>query len=155
MSSTRTADAESFSSMGSALGDATLAFHNALARKLGLGLTEAKCMSLLERLGPLSAGDLSRRLGVTTGAITGLIDRLEKGGFVRRRRHTSDRRIIQVELLPGAARRGRRRALSDPLRRRVAQTVKSFNASEREAVARFVTAVTAILEQEAVRLNRE
>ena len=44
----------------------------------------------------MTAGDISKRSGVTTGAVTGLIDRLEKGGFVRRKASESDRRKVFV-----------------------------------------------------------
>ena len=59
-------------------------FHQAIADRLGMHLTDHKCAEILLRSGPLTAGDLAQRTGLTTGAIMGVIDRLEKAGFVRR-----------------------------------------------------------------------
>jgi len=59
--------------------------------------TDLECMQMLQR-GPHSAGELARRIGLTTASITGLIDRLERAGFVRRTRDPADRRKVIVEL---------------------------------------------------------
>ena len=59
-------------------------FHQAIADRLGLNVTDHKCIDLLLMKGPLTAGELAGMTGLTTGAITAVIDRLEKAGFVRR-----------------------------------------------------------------------
>jgi|GEM_PF-337918 Transcriptional regulators len=75
---------------------ATLMFHQAVADRLGLNATDHKCAEMLLRDGPLTAGDLAERTGLTTGAITGVIDRLESAGFVQRQRDSADRRKVFV-----------------------------------------------------------
>ena len=55
---------------------------------------------ILFRTGPITAGDLAERTGLTTGAITGVIDRLEKAGFVRRAKDSDDRRRVIIEPFP-------------------------------------------------------
>jgi len=54
---------------------------------------------LLDAGGPMTAGDLAVRTGLTTGAITGIVDRLEQAGFVRRTRDPSDRRRVVLEVI--------------------------------------------------------
>ena len=56
---------------------------------------------ILLRSGPLTAGDLAQRTGLTTGAITGVIDRLEKAGFVRRGKDPGDRRRVIIKPFAG------------------------------------------------------
>jgi DNA-binding MarR family transcriptional regulator len=72
-------------------------FHTSLAERVGLGATEMKTLFLLSRLGPLTAGEIAHRTGLTTPSVTSLIDRLESKGFVRRVRDTHDRRHVIVE----------------------------------------------------------
>ncbi len=64
-------------------------------------LTDHKCAEILLRSGPLTAGDLAQRTGLTTGAITGVIDRLEKAGFVRRGKDPGDRRRVIIKPFAG------------------------------------------------------
>ena len=77
--------------------DATVIFHATIARSLGLNTTDEKAMSILERSGPLTAGELANSTGLATASVTELIDRLERKGFVRRARDPNDRRQIIVE----------------------------------------------------------
>lgn len=67
---------------------------NAIANKVGLSATEFESMDIITRYQPLSAGDLAVKCGLTTGAITGVIDRLEREGFVCRMRDPKDRRRV-------------------------------------------------------------
>ena len=75
----------------------------AMAALLGIGLTDIDALEHLERFGPLTQRDLGDRLLLSSGAITLLVDRLERLGLVRRTPHLSDRRMTLVELLPEAA----------------------------------------------------
>lgn len=78
----------------------TVLFHQAIADRLGMHVTDQRCGDILLRTGPITAGELAQRTGLTTGAITGVIDRLEKAGFVRRAKDSGDRRRIVVEPVP-------------------------------------------------------
>ncbi|OUC95176.1 MarR family winged helix-turn-helix transcriptional regulator [Streptosporangium minutum] len=73
-------------------------FHTAVSARMGLGMTEAKALDLLRRLGPLAAGEIAGHSGLTPASVSGLIDRLERKGFVRRIRDTEDRRRVIVEI---------------------------------------------------------
>jgi len=71
--------------------------HNTeVARGLGLGASDAQFVGLLTAHGPLTPGRLATMTGLTTGTVTGVIDRLERGGFVRRERDPTDRRKVLV-----------------------------------------------------------
>jgi DNA-binding MarR family transcriptional regulator len=86
--------------LGRQLSAATIMFHQAVADRFGLNPTDHKCMDLLFTKGPMTAGELADVTGLTTGAITGVIDRLEKIGFVRREDDPSDRRRVIVRVVP-------------------------------------------------------
>ena len=75
---------------------------NAIADRLGLTSSELEVMGTLVAGGPLSAGDLAKRTGLTSGAVTRLIDRLVERGSVRRLADAEDRRKVLVEATPGA-----------------------------------------------------
>ena len=79
----------------------TILFHDAVARTLGISTTEHKCLDLIERAGEsITAGQLAELSGLTTGAITGILDRLERLGYVQRDRSSEDRRKVFVSITP-------------------------------------------------------
>ncbi len=73
-----------------------------IADQLGVNRTDLRCIQMLGQFGPMTAGQLAEASGLTTGAVTSVIDRLEKTGFARRVRDEVDRRRIYVELTPSA-----------------------------------------------------
>lgn len=75
-------------------GDATVLFHSALAHELGLHPTDYKALGILDRLGPMSAGELGRHTGLAAASVTNLIDRLAAKGFLRREPDPTDRRRL-------------------------------------------------------------
>ncbi|MFN8474640.1 MAG: MarR family transcriptional regulator [Anaerolineae bacterium] len=131
---------------------ATVMFHTAMAHHFGLSPTEWKCGELIHRSPDgLTAGQLARLTGLTTGAITGIIDRLEKAGFARREADPHDRRRVIVRPAPD-----RLAEASD--------VFASFLDAYREALAMYsdeelafllayTRRVTAMVEREAAKLN--
>ena len=73
-------------------------FNHQVAQRLGLGASDGQFMHLLQVHGPLTPGQLAELSGLTTGTVTGVIDRLEGAGFVRRERDEADRRKVFVKL---------------------------------------------------------
>ena len=71
---------------------ATVLFHHAVAERLGLGPTDHKCLDLLLERGPLTGSQLAAITGLTTGAITGVVARLERAGYVQRKPDPDDGR---------------------------------------------------------------
>ncbi|MCI0686405.1 MAG: MarR family transcriptional regulator, partial [Sporichthyaceae bacterium] len=72
----------------------------AIADRAGINATDWECLDVLDWTGPITAGEQARQLGITSGAVTGVIDRLERGGWVRRAVDPADRRRVIVELVP-------------------------------------------------------
>ncbi len=79
-------------------GIGTILFRNALAKKLGLNLTESLCLTILGIKNVSSPSELARYTGLTTGATTTMLDRLEKKHFLRRRANPDDRRGVLIEI---------------------------------------------------------
>jgi len=75
-------------------------FHQFISEKLGLNATDHKCLDYLNRTGPVTAGQLAQLTGLTTGAVTSVIDRLEQAGYVVRDKDPNDRRRVVVKPVP-------------------------------------------------------
>lgn len=75
----------------------TALFQQAAAAAYGLGITEMKALSVLMREGSRTAGQLAAALHLTSGAVTGVVDRLVQRGFARRTRDERDRRKVVIE----------------------------------------------------------
>src|ERR671917_1409057 len=70
-------------------------FFQAVAERSGMNLTDLQCITILTSTGPITAGRLAEEMGLTTGSVTGVIDRMERAGYVRRERDPNDgRRVI-------------------------------------------------------------
>jgi DNA-binding MarR family transcriptional regulator len=82
-----------------ALYEAIYRFDAIAAAELGIHLSDLRCVNALEN-GPLGAGAIGERLGLTSGSVTALIGRLEKAGFVVKTRSVDDARQIEVQLQP-------------------------------------------------------
>jgi DNA-binding MarR family transcriptional regulator len=78
---------------------------DAACRALGINRTDGRCMDIIDREEPVSAGRLAEASGLTTAAVTAVIDRLEKAGYARRLSDPTDRRRVLVELTPLARER--------------------------------------------------
>jgi DNA-binding MarR family transcriptional regulator len=73
---------------------------DAACRALGVNRTDGRCLDVIDREGPVAAGRLAEASGLTTAAVTAVIDRLEKAGYARRIGDPHDRRRVLVELTP-------------------------------------------------------
>ena len=140
--------------IGFRLSTATVLFHAAIADRLGVGATDVKCYSILRQVGAITAGELAERTGLTTGAITGVIDRLERADLVRRARDPHDRRRIVLELVHDPERERAIGALYEPLGRAITELVGQFSAAERATLLDFLIKASTILEDETARLRR-
>jgi DNA-binding MarR family transcriptional regulator len=81
-------------------GNQDSAFDNLAARRLGVNENDLHCLNIIENSGGLTAGELAAEAGLTTGAVTGVIDRLERVGFARRVADPGDRRRVKLEVTP-------------------------------------------------------
>jgi DNA-binding MarR family transcriptional regulator len=108
-----------------------------VATRVGLNSTDLECLDLLYLAGVTTAGTLARHTGLTSGATTAVIDRLERAGFVRRRRDATDRRCVMVEVLPASA--GRIQPLYALLSSRLARLNKQYDEAELGVVVNYLT----------------
>ncbi|WP_431875090.1 MarR family winged helix-turn-helix transcriptional regulator [Amycolatopsis sacchari] len=102
----------------------------AAAEAAGLNPSEWYALSLLAVEGALTSGELSTRTGLTTGATTRLIDRLERAGYVRRAADPADRRKVVVEQVPEALAEIQR--IVTPARRHIAEVLAQYPAEQQE-----------------------
>jgi DNA-binding MarR family transcriptional regulator len=70
------------------------------AEYLGINRTDARALDVIDQKGQITAGELARELRISTGAVTTLVDRLERAGYARRTRDSDDRRRVLVEITP-------------------------------------------------------
>lgn len=89
---------EQMAYLGQMLSTETAHFHHTAATKQGWSITDSKTVSALMQEGPMTAGQLAIRLSITTGAVTSVIDRLEKCGIVHRVADPNDRRKVIVRV---------------------------------------------------------
>jgi DNA-binding MarR family transcriptional regulator len=101
----------------------------ASAEAAGLHTSEWYALSLIAFHGALSSGELAARTGLTTGATTRLIDRLERAGFARRVADPKDRRRVIVESVPDAL--GRIEDVVGPARRHLAEVLAHYTPEQR------------------------
>jgi DNA-binding MarR family transcriptional regulator len=122
----------------------TIMFHQAVADVLGLHITDHKSLELIHRFGVMPAGRLAELTGLTTGSVTGIIDRLEKAGYVRRTDDPKDRRRTIVE--PTRNRRLERKieAIFMHLHERMHKLMSSYSDTE---LAFLLAATTKFIEQ--------
>jgi DNA-binding MarR family transcriptional regulator len=88
-----------FAQLQRELSTMTVLYHSRIAEQMGLSGTDHKCLDLaMQAKVPLTAGQIAQLSGLSTGAVTGVIDRLERRGLVRRLRDPHDRRKVLVEV---------------------------------------------------------
>ncbi len=116
---------------------------NQLARSQHLTRAEFDTLDYIEEAGALQPTALAARLGLTTGAVTSVLDRLEKAGLVKRSPNPSDRRSVEVRLTKRAEAAGVS-AISTYVNR-IAVEGKRLSSRERESVIRFLDGVTEAL----------
>jgi DNA-binding MarR family transcriptional regulator len=126
-------------------------FLHAVADSLGMGTTDFACLIVLLVDGPVSAGGLAERTGLTTGAITGLVDRLERAGWVERVSDPSDRRRVIVEAV--TARADAMRPFIEPMLRDAAGVEATFAATELDTILGFVDQSVDMLARQVRRLR--
>jgi DNA-binding MarR family transcriptional regulator len=108
----------------------TIMFHQVLADMLGLHITDHKCLDLLRQHGAMPAGRIAELSGLTTGAVTGVTDRLEKAGYVRRANDPKDRRRTIVEPTRNKKWERNVEAIFIPLHERMRKILSSYSDSE-------------------------
>lgn len=119
---------------------ATVLFHHAVAERLGLGPTDHKCLDLLVERGTLTGSELAALTGLTTGAVTGVVVRLERAGYLCREPDQQDRRRQLLHPVPE-----RMAAIAEvftALAGDARKLVEGFDTAQLEAIAEFLARAT-------------
>lgn len=125
----------------------------ALAGRVGVNVTDVNVLSLLDKDGPLTAGQIAQHAGLSRGgAITAVIDRLERAGFLRRRRDPTDRRRVIVELIPDGPYRAVTEALAE-FNARYAALIDQYTDEQMDLLLDFASQAGEIVEEYAARLQ--
>lgn len=133
------------------LSTVTVFFHTVIAKRMGLKLTDHKAFEIVDRRGAVTARELAELTGLTTGAITGVIDRLEKAGFVRREQDLRDRRKVIIRPHPDAE--SKIRPLYESLGRAIMEGHSRYSDEELELILDYLNRGIKLLQEESLKLR--
>lgn len=125
----------------------------ALSERAGIHSTDWECIDVLDWSGPLPAGELAKRVGITSGAVTGAIDRLERRGLVQRVADPNDRRRVIVELQPDGIDPGQLMTFFAPLAADMNEVNERFDDDQLAAVLDWLAAANDAIERSIARLR--
>ena len=128
---------------------------NAIADKIGLSATEFEALDIITHHQPVSAGKLAMYCGLTTGAITGLVDRLEKAGFVKRKRDDIDRRRVLLEQIHTPEIEEKVRTLYQPLVNEYRKITDEYTSEQMEFLIQHNKKVNDMLEDIIIELQKK
>lgn len=135
------------------LGQAVDLHQQVAADRLGLNRTDLSLIGLLDAQGARTPGQIAEASGLTTGAVTGVIDRLEKAGLVRREPDPADRRRVLVRLLP--ERLGRVVEVHQPAHLALHALELGLDPAQRAAVVEYIRRAAEVFDRDARRLRAE
>ena len=129
-------------------------FSQAVADRMSMNPTDLESLDILARNGPMTAGRLAEMTGLTTGAVTGLVDRLERRGYARRESHPTDRRSVIVKPLIENAERDLGSAyvaMSDAMDKLMSR----YDDEDLATILDFMTRAATITAEQIARLRRD
>ncbi len=129
-------------------------FSQAVADRVGMNPTDLESLDILARHGPMTAGRLAELTGLTTGAITGLVDRLERRGYAGREPNPRDRRSVIVRPLIENAERDLAPSYAG-MSQAMAGLLSRYSDEELAVIADFMTRAAAITAEQIARLRSE
>lgn len=118
------------------LSTAVILFQEAISRQLGVSAAERKCLSVLWQLGVATPGQLLEATGLSSGAITGIVDRLERAGYARREPNPNDRRSLLIKPLR-----------QDELMRKIGPAFEGMRSAMEEVIGGYTPAERALIER--------
>lgn len=131
----------------------TIMFHQSVAAVLGLHITDHKCLDLIRQYGAMPAGRIAELTGLTTGAVTGIIDRLEKAGYVRRANDPKDRRRTIVEPIRNKKRERKIEGIFIPFHERMHKLLSSYSDGELDFLLDVLTKSIEQTREESIKLR--
>ena len=139
--------------LGREFSSAVVMFHEAIGQRLGLSAAERKCLDILDRLGPVSAGRIAEHTGLTTGAVTGLIDRLSRAGYLERMPNPADRRGVLITLRPDSPHDKILPSVFGPLATDLAEVASHFDPDQLAAIGEWIARTTEVLHRNTQRIS--
>jgi DNA-binding MarR family transcriptional regulator len=131
--------------LGREFTSAVVMFQEAVGQLLGLSGAERKCLDILDRLGAVSAGRIAEHTGLTTGAVTGMIDRLIRAGYVERTPNPADRRSVLITLRPNTPADALLPAIFTPLAQDMTEVASHYTQDQLAAIADWLARTTEVL----------
>ena len=123
-----------------------------IAKRTGLSPADLEVLGAIEQHGPLTAGQLAQRTGLSAAAVTGLIDRLERAGVAARKGDPADRRRVLVEVARGAEPIAE---IYRTLERDARRVLDGFSGAELKAIAEFLREMNEVGVEHVARLQRD
>ena len=142
---------EDGAAFGRELSTAVVAFHEAVGSHLGVSAMDQRALGVIGARGPLSAGALAKEIGLTPGAVTGMVDRLERSGLVTRTPDPADRRRVVIRVADTG-----RAVFGDVfagLSTAMTAMVARYSAKEQAIIAGYVSRTIEILREETRKLT--
>jgi len=140
--------------LGREFSNANVFFHEAIAAHLGMNAGEWRCYGLLKLHGPMTAGRLAELSGFTTGAITGIADRLTKTGYVKRQPNPEDRRSLILHPLRLEEINAKTGPVFASLEKAMSEVAKNFTGQELAAVMDYLRRTIEALHEETMKLRK-
>jgi DNA-binding MarR family transcriptional regulator len=133
----------------------TILFHQVLADLLHFHITDHRCMHFIHSYGAMPAGRLAELTGLTTAAVTGIIDRLEEAGYVRRANDPKDRRRTIVKAIPNKKLERKLELIFTPFHKKMQKLLSSYSDSELAFLLDMVTKCIELTREESKKLRRQ
>ena len=127
-------------------------FVQAVAESSGMHITDTRCLDFLTKTRTATAGELSKATGLTTGAITAVIDRMERAGFVRRESDSNDRRKTIVRLLVGHPKHSQ--IVHDLFANQMPKILSKYTSEEIATIVDWNSKLTSLFQDEIEKLKK-
>jgi len=138
---------------GREMATAVITFHETVARRLNMSAAESRCLGVLHEMGVATPGQLAQATGLTTGAITGIVDRMEKAGYARREPNPDDRRSLLVRATQPEKVAAILRPIYDSLSKAMGEMAGNYTPEQLEVIGRYLAETTAVLKAETEKLR--
>jgi len=139
--------------LGRELATAVITFHESVARKLGMSAAESRCLGVLNDLEVATPGQLAQATGLTTGAITGIVDRLEKAGYASREPNPNDRRSLLIRIRQPEKIEQIMRPIYGSLSQAMTQMSGDYTPEQLEIINRYLSQTIDVLQTETGKLK--
>ena len=132
---------------------AVIIFHEAVSRRLGMTAAERKTLGVLGEMGVATPGQLATATGLTTGAITGIVDRLEKAGYAKRAPNPNDRRSVLIHVRQQEKVMAMLRPIFGSLSASMAELTTRYPPEHLAVIYQYLAETTEILRNETLKLK--